>query len=290
MRNLARSGLPWLAPGILFLALIDLFPLAYALVISLYAWWLVRPSEIRFVGLQNYAGMLRDALLHHDTIVSATFMLGAVSVELVVGFALAVFFAQRTRIFDIIRPVLLLPLFITPVVSATMWRLMFHPDLGIVNYYLREIGVGSPPWLSHPALAMTALILLDAWRTIPFVFLVLHAGIISLPHELFEAALVDGATSWQTFRYLTLPLLRYIILVAVLIRAMDAFREFDIFYIVTAGGPGTATETLQMLNYRVFGYGRVGLASSLSTLTLVLVAIISLMLLRLMAREAPTSA
>ncbi len=285
MRGLARGGLPWLAPGIVFLALIDLFPLGYALAISLYSWWLVRPSEIRLVGLANYAGLLRDAVLRHDTMVSAVFMLGAVSIELVVGMALAVFFAQRTRVFAAVRPVILLPLFITPVVSATMWRLMFHPDLGIVNYYLRRIGIGGPAWLSDPALAMVAVILLDTWRAIPFMFLVLHAGIVSLPHELFEAAMVDGATKWHSFRYVTLPLLRYIIVVAVLIRAMDAFREFDIFYVVTSGGPGNATETIQMLNYRIFGYGRVGLASSLSTLTLVLVAIISLALLRSMARE-----
>jgi multiple sugar transport system permease protein len=285
MRGLARGGLPWLAPGIAFLALVDLFPLGYALAISLYSWWLVRPSEIRLVGLANYAGLVRDAVLRHDTMVSTMFMVGAVSVELVAGMALAVFFAQRTRVFAAVRPVVLLPLFITPVVSGTMWRLMFHPDLGIVNYYLRRIGIGGPAWLSDPALAMTAVILLDAWRAIPFMFLVLHAGIVSLPHELFEAAMVDGATKWQSFRHLTLPLLRYIIVVAVLIRAMDAFREFDIFYVLTSGGPGNATETIQMLNYRIFGYGRVGLASSLSTLTLVLVAIISLTLLRSMRRE-----
>ncbi|HXX36791.1 MAG TPA: sugar ABC transporter permease [bacterium] len=288
MRSLARGGLPWLTPGIVFLLLIDLFPLAYAVVISLYSWWLVRPSETHLVWLQNYLALARDPQLVHDTIVSATFMAGAVSLELIAGLLLAVVFAQRARIFDLVRPVILLPLFITPVVSGTMWRLMFHPDLGIVNYYLRRIGMEGPPWLSDPGLAMVALVLLDAWRTIPFMFLVLHAGIVSQPPEFFEAAMVDGASPWQMFWHITLPLLRYIMVVAVLIRAMDAFREFDIFYVLTSGGPGTATETIQMLNYRIFGFGRVGLASALSTLTLVLVAGMSLVLLRLLARESAT--
>ncbi len=286
MRNLTRGGLPWLAPGIFFLILIDFFPLAYALGISLYSWWLVRPSEIHFVGLQGYLSLLGDPALRHATVVSGVFMVGAVSIELVAGMALAVFFAERSRLFDFVRPVILLPLFITPVVSAAMWRVMFHPDLGIVNYYLRRVGVGSPPWLSDPTLAMAALILLDAWRTIPFMFLVIHAGILSLPQDLFHAAMVDGATKWQSFWYITLPMLRYIVLVAILIRAMDAFREFDIFYVVTSGGPGTATQTIQFLNYRVFGFGYVGQASDIATLTLVLVAVMSLCLLRLLPRAA----
>lgn len=262
-----------------------MFPLAYAVVIGSYSWWLVRPAATHFVGLGNYVDLIRDPQTAHDTAVSAIFMVGAVSLELVAGLFLAVVFAQRARIFSLVRPVILLPLFITPVVSGTMWRLMFHPDLGIVNYYLRQVGLAGPPWLSNAGLAMVALILLDAWRTIPFMFLVLHAGILSQPHEFYEAAMVDGAGAWQTFWHVTLPLLRYIMVVAVLIRAMDAFREFDIFYVLTGGGPGTATETIQMLDYRIFGFGHVGVASALSTLTLVLVAATSLILLRLLGRE-----
>ncbi len=285
-RQLTRGGLPWLAPGIAFLALIDLFPLAYAGGLSLYSWWIVRPASWRFVGLGNYVSLLADPAVWRATAVSTVFMGSAVLLEFVAGLGLAVFFASRSRVLDLLRPVILLPLFVTPVVSATMWRLMFHPDLGIVNYYLQRIGLGSPSWLGDTRLAMTALVLLDAWRTIPFMFLVLHAGIVSIPHELFESATVDGASPWQTLRYVTLPMLQYIMLVAILIRAMDAFREFDIIYVVTGGGPGTSTETLQLLNYRIFGFGHMGLASALAVLTLAIVAVMSLVLLRLLARRA----
>ncbi len=286
IRNATRGGLPWLAPGLIFLAAIDLFPLAYAVGFSLYSWWIAQPANLSFVGLQNYVTLLGDPAVRHATGVSAVFMVSAVLLEVLAGLGLALFFARQARLLDLVRPVILLPLFVTPVVSATMWRLMIHPDLGIVNYYLRRLGLGSPSWLGDPTLAMAAVVLLDAWRTIPFMFLVLHAGIISIPHELFEAARVDGAGRWHTLRYVTLPLLQYILLVAVLIRGMDAFREFDIIYVVTGGGPGTATETLQLLNYRIFGLGHMGLASALATLTLIIVVGVCLGLIRLMARRA----
>lgn len=284
MRAVTRGGLPWIAPGLAFLLLISLFPLAFAFGVSVFAWWIGRPAELSFVGLGNYVATLADPATQKSVAVSALFMAGAVSLEFLVGLGLALFFAQRARVFDLLRPLLLLPLFITPVVAATMWRLMIHPDLGIVNFYLRQLGIGSPSWLGDPTLAMVSIILLDAWRTIPFMFLVIHAGLISLPHDLFEAAMVDGASKWQSFRYITLPLLKYIMLVAVLIRGMDAFREFDIVFVVTGGGPGTATETLQLLNYRIFGLGHMGLASSLSTLTLLFVGVMSYALLRLLRR------
>lgn len=286
VRRLTRGGLAWIAPGVAFLILIDLFPLGYAAAFSLYSWWIAQPAKLTFVGLGNYQALLTDPAVRHATGVSAIFMAGAVLLEFLAGLGLALFFARRARVLNLVRPIILLPLFVTPVVSATMWRLMIHPDLGIANYYLQRIGLGSPSWLGDAKLAMAALVLLDAWRTIPFMFLVLHAGIISIPGELFESATVDGAGPWQTLVYVTLPLLQYIMLVAILIRGMDAFREFDIIYVVTGGGPGTSTETLQLLNYRIFGLGHVGLASALAALTLVFVIVVSLGLIRLMARRA----
>jgi len=175
---------------------------------------------------------------------------------------------------------LLLPLFVVPVVGATMWRVIFHPDMGPLNYYLNLAGLGRPPWLSDPTLALVSITLVDAWRTIPFMFLVMYAGLEVLPAELFEAASVDGASRWQAFRHITVPLLAYIMLVAVLIRGMDAFRELDIIFVLTGGGPGTATQVIQMLSYRVFGLGHMGLANALGMITLALVAVLCYLLMR----------
>src|SRR5262245_38600747 len=165
-----------------------------------------------------------------------------------------------------------------------MWRVIFHPELGVLNYYLARAGLGRPPWLSDPTLALVSITLVDAWRTIPFMFLVLYAGLQMLPPELYEAAAVDGASRFQAFRHVTVPLMTYISPVAVLIRGMDAFREFDIIFVLTGGGPGTATQTIQMLNYRVFGLGHMGLANAFGMVTLVLVALMSYVLMRAILR------
>jgi multiple sugar transport system permease protein len=168
-----------------------------------------------------------------------------------------------------------------------MWRVIFHPELGVLNYYLNLIGFGRPAWLGDPTLALVSITLVDAWRTIPFMFLVLYAGLEMQPAELYEAAAVDGASRWQSFRHITVPLLTYIMLVALLIRGMDAFREFDIIFVLTGGGPGTATQTIQMLNYQVFGLGHMGLANSFGMVTLALVALMCWVLMRTILRPPP---
>lgn len=268
----ARAGRGFLLPGLLFLFAIDLVPLLYSAWVSFFDWWLVRPRDIRFAGLANYLRLFADAEFWRAVTVTSLFTFGAVALEFLAGLGLALLFAQPFRFLRPIRVLLLLPLFVVPVVGATMWRVIFHPDVGVLNYYLGLMGLGQPAWLSDPHLALASIVLVDAWRTIPFMFLVIYAGLEVLPAELFEAAAVDGASTWQAFRHITLPLLTYIMLVAVLIRGMDAFREFDIIFVLTGGGPGTATQTIQMLNYREFGLGHMGRANAIGIVTLVLVA------------------
>jgi multiple sugar transport system permease protein len=276
----ARAGRGFLLPGLLFLFAIDLLPLLYSAWVSLYDWWLVRPRDIRFVGLGNYLRLAADPEAGRAVVVTTLFTVGTVVVEFLAGLGLALLFVQPFRFLRPLRVLLLLPLFVVPVVGATMWRVIFHPEIGVLNYYLGWLGLGQPAWLSDPTLALVSITLVDAWRTIPFMFLVLYAGLEVLPAELYEAAAVDGASRWQSFRYVTVPLLAYIMLVALLIRGMDAFREFDIIFVLTAGGPGTATQTIQMLNYRVFGLGHMGMANSIAIVTLVLVAALCLVLMR----------
>jgi multiple sugar transport system permease protein len=276
----ARGGRGFLLPGLLFLFAIDLVPLVYSAWLSLYDWWLLRPRSIQFIGLGNYVRLASDSELHRAVVVTGLFTAGSVALEFLVGLGLALLFSQPYRFLRPLRVLLLLPLFVVPVVGATMWRVIFHPDMGPLNYYLNLAGLGRPPWLSDPTLALVSIILVDAWRTIPFMFLVMYAGLEVLPAELFEAASVDGASRWQAFRHITVPLLAYIMLVAVLIRGMDAFRELDIIYVLTGGGPGTATQVVQMLSYRVFGLGHMGLANALGMITLALVAVLCYLLMR----------
>lgn len=280
----ARAGRWFLLPGLVFLFAIDLVPLIYSLWISFYEWWLLRPRNIRFVGLGNYLKLATDPEFGRAVVVTTLFTVGAVAVEFLAGLGLALLFAQPIRFLRPLRVLLLLPLFIVPVVGATMWRVIFHPELGVLNYYLNLAGFGRPAWLGDPTLALVSITLVDAWRTIPFMFLVLYAGLEMQPAELYEAAAVDGASRWQSFRHITVPLLTYIMLVAILIRGMDAFREFDIIFVLTGGGPGTATQTIQMLNYQVFGLGHMGLANSFGMVTLALVALMCWILMRTILR------
>ncbi len=275
----------FLVPGVIFLLVIDMVPLLYSLWVSLYEWWLVRPRDLRFVGLGNYLLLAADPAFRRSVFVTCILTFGAVVAEFLAGLALALLFAQPFKFLRPIRAIIMMPLFVVPVVGATMWRLILHPELGVLNYYLTLLGIGNPQWLSSPTLAMLALVLVDAWRTIPFMFLVIHAGLETLPGELYEAARVDGASWLQAFRFITVPLLAYIMLVAVLIRGMDIFREFDIIFVLTGGGPGTATETIQMLNYRVFGLGHMGQANAIGVITLILVALMCYLLIRAVLRS-----
>lgn len=251
-----------------------------------YDWWLVRPRDSRFVGLANYWRLAVDAELGRAVVVTSLFTAGAVLLEFLAGLGLALLFAQPFRFLRPLRVLLLLPLFVVPVVGATMWRVIFHPEVGVLNYYLDLVGLGRPPWLSDPTLALVSIAMVDAWRTIPFMFLVIYAGLEVLPAELFEAAAVDGASGWQAFRHITVPLLTYIMLLAVLIRGMDAFREFDIIFVLTGGGPGTATQTIQVLNYRLFGLGHMGQANALGIVTLIMVAVLCYLLMRATLRPS----
>ena len=276
----ARAGRWFLLPGLVFLFVIDLVPLGYSAWVSFYDWWLVRPRDIRFVGLANYSRLAGEAEFWRAVVVTSLFTFGAVLLEFLAGLGLALLFSQPFRFLRPLRVLLLLPLFVVPVVGATMWRVIFHPEIGVLNHYLELFGFGRPPWLSDPTLALVSIALVDAWRTIPFMFLVMYAGLEVLPAELFEAAAVDGASGWQAFRHITVPLLTYIMLLAVLIRGMDAFREFDIIFVLTGGGPGTATQTIQMLNYRLFGLGHMGQANAIGMVTLALVALLCFLLMR----------
>jgi len=273
-----RAGRWFLLPGLVFLFAIDLIPLAYSGWVSFYNWWLVRPRDVRFVGLANYARFADDPEFTRAVVVTTLFTVGAVLVEFLAGLGLALLFAQPIKFLRPIRVLLLLPLFVVPVVGATMWR------VGVLNYYLGAVGLGPLPWLSDPRLALVSITLVDAWRTIPFMFLVMYAGLEVLPAELFEAAAVDGASRWQSFRHITVPLLTYIMLLAILIRGMDAFREFDIIFVLTGGGPGTATQTIQILNYRAFGLGHMGEANAIGIVTLIIVAVMCFVLMRAILR------
>jgi multiple sugar transport system permease protein len=186
-----------------------------------------------------------------------------------------------------IRSMILLPMMCTNVVIGLTWRLLFNYQFGLINYYLTQLRLPAVEWLSAPNLAMASIIIVDVWNTTSFVALMLLAGLQSLPDEPFEAARIDGASSWQTFSYITLPLLRQSILVALLWRLIDTFRIFDVVYLLTAGGPARATETVSIYVY-TYGFKsfNLGYASSASYAMIFIMLVLAGLLARSIGRSA----
>lgn len=278
-RGERRQALLLAAPAAAALGLVALWPLLATAWLSLRRVLLVF-GEDRFVGLANYAFMLGDARFWAALANTAYFTAVAVTLELLLALPLALAL-QRTG--PMIRAAVLVPWVLPTVVAARLWSWLLDADLGLVN----RLWPGRPvAWLGTPALALNAAVLVDVWKTTPFVALILLAGLQAIPEELLKAARVDGASSLRVFRSVTLPLLRPAILLALLFRSLDAFRVFDAVFVLTAGGPGNATETLSLYAFKTFlRAGSLGYGSALSAVTFLCVAALGLLWLKLLSRR-----
>ena len=256
-----------MAPCVLMLVVITVYPFVSNLFNSLRDYHLMRPYATRFVWFQNYLDIFRNRDFWHSLGLSLYFVLIVVLVETILGFIIATFLAEDFRGRKIFRTIIMLPYFLTPVAFAFGWRMMYHPTIGVINYMLGKLGLPLVNWLADPSTAMFSMILVDVWQCTPFMMLILLAGITSLPIEPIEAAKVDGASAWQILWRVNLPALRPIFIVAVLFRLLDAFKTFDIFMTMTGGGPGDATEVLNLHAYLyTFRFLNIGYASTVATI------------------------
>lgn len=276
----------FISPAFIVIAVILIYPLGYSLWLSFHEWTLRGFRQgIPFVGLQNYRDLFSNPDFLNSLRITATFVILAVGIEFVLGMGLALLLNHDLRGKNFIRAMILLPMMCTNVVIGLTWRLLLNYEFGLVNYYLGVIGAGPFEWLSKPAVAFSAVILVDVWNTTSFVALLLLAGLQALPDEPFEAARIDGASAWQSFTNITLPLLRQTILVVLLWRMIDTFRIFDVIYLLTAGGPARATETVSIYVYRYgFQSFNLGYASAASYIMILIMLIIAAILARMMGR------
>ncbi len=273
-----------LAPTLLVLLALSIYPLIYAVRVSLQAG---RGASARW-SLENFArifsdGFFLDALLH--TLVYAA---AALTLEFLLGLGLAVLLNEQLRGRSLFRAALLIPMMLPPVVVGVVWRLVLNPNFGAVNGTLRSLGISteSLTWTASPRLAFLSVIAVDVWQWTPFVFLILLAGLQAIPQEPYEAARIDGSGPWQTFRFITLPLLKPAILIVLLLRTMDLLRVFDQIFILTEGGPGFATETISLYIYRAaFRFGDFGYAAAMSFVLLIITNSISLIYIRLLQKQ-----
>jgi ABC-type sugar transport system permease subunit len=275
-----RHGYLFVAPVFLFLCAIVVFPLGNAFWTSLQR---VRGLRSTFVGLANYTTVLNDGAFWHALWTSFLFTGIAVSLHMVLGLGLALLLNELRTARTALRIAFLTPWMVAPAVGATIWLWLLEPQFGVVNYLLRVAGIVDAPvaWLGEPALAFASIVVVDVWRGVPFVMLLMLAGLQTVPPEQYEAASMDGASAWQRFRFVTLPILRSLLFVATTLDVINTVRHYDIIGVMTAGGPAEATEVLPVLLYNTaFRANRFGEAAAIGVLLLLIVLALSTFYIR----------
>jgi multiple sugar transport system permease protein len=276
-RRLARL---LLTPALAVIALVAAYPIGYAIWLSLTEYSVRVPGKWRFVGFDNYTEAFGSSEFWESVKNTFIFTGLSVSLELAIGLGMALAMHAAFKGRGVLRTVVLVPWAVLTVVSAITWRTLFEPDLGLAPVILDKIGIaGNVVWLGQEGYAMAVMVLADVWKTAPFMALLLLAGLQVIPDDVYDAAKVDGATTWQRFRSITIPLLMPAILVALIFRTLDALRIFDLPYVLTGGSNGTTTLSLiahqELTTNRLIGYG-----SALAVLTFVIVMAVSFLYIR----------
>ena len=259
------------------------YPLVQAFILSFYNWQIGLPLEnAPYVGLDHYRRLIADPDVRESLWVTLRFAFWTITIEMVLGVALALLLEKPIRGASVFRTIFILPLMISPVVVGLIWRYLFDARIGWINYYLGYLGIEPQVWLGDADLAFFAIVFTDIWQWTPFIFIIVIAGLQALPSEVLEASRIDGANWWQQIFLVKLPMIRSILLIALLMRLIDVFRALEVMFIMTGGGPGRATELLSLHIYnRAFSTQQLGYASSIAVLLILLVTVLSLVILKL---------
>jgi multiple sugar transport system permease protein len=279
-RNYARTYWPFVVPAGVIVATVIVFPWIFTLYMSVHDWRVGSPTA--FAGLANYARLLTDERFGWSIVRTLYFTVLAVLFPMLLGIAAAVCFSRNFRFRGIARTIFIMPMMATPVAVALVWTMMFHPQLGVLNYLLTSMGLPPSSWSYDSSTVIPTLVLVETWQWTPLVMLIVLGGLASLPSDPYEAAKLDGASSWQMFRHISLPMVWPHIVVALVIRTIDALKAFDTIFVISNGGPGTSSETLNVLLYQeAFAYYDMGYASAIVVVFFVLILMISLVLFTL---------
>jgi multiple sugar transport system permease protein len=273
---------PWLAPLVAVLLALGVYPLLYAL-------WLTFQERSRvtrqfeFVGLKQWSAALSDPRMWDALWLTFTYTGVCLALQVALGMAIALLLDVDRRGYGVLRALMTLPLVVPPAVTGLMFLLMQDAQFGVLDYYLNTLGLIDPsrPILGTPSTALAGVMMADVWQWTPFMVLIFLAGLRALPKEPFEAAAIDGASAFQAFRHLTLPMLSRVIAVAVLIRSIDLFRIYDYVYVMTGGGPGTETETLSFYAGRLFTLANFPYAATLSLIVLIVLNVVAMLFIKL---------
>lgn len=278
-----RSYLLFVLPALVLIIAVIIFPWAYTVFMSLHDWQVASPRV--WVGLDNYGELIRD--LRFRAAIGRTFVYTALAVILpvVLGTIAAILFHQEFPLRGFFRGIFILPMIATPVAIALVWTMMFHPQLGVLNYLLTRVGLPPSLWVYSPDTVIPSLVLVETWQWTPLVMLIVLGGLAALPVEPLESAVVDGAGSWRIYRDIVLPMVLPFLMVAVVLRTVDALKAFDTIFAITQGGPGTASETINIYLYlQAFSFFRIGHASAVVVVFFMIVVACSLVLLMVRQR------
>jgi multiple sugar transport system permease protein len=276
-----RQALFYPAPAVIALFLIVVIPIGYNLYLA-FTKWTIGLGSPRFIGLDNFIEIFQDDRVWNGLMVMIYFSGLSLTLELVLGLLIALYFHRQFKGSEVVQAIYIFPFAATPVAVALIWRIMLNPEIGVMNYLLNSIGLPGSLWVSSAATVIPSLVLVDVWKWTPMITLIVLAGLKSLPQDPYEAARIDGANTLQIFWYITLPLIRPVLIAALMLRSLDNLKEFDTIYTITQGGPGIASETLYLYSYNVgFSFFKAGYGSALMVVVFLIVLVFNVVMNRM---------
>ncbi|MCZ7935132.1 sugar ABC transporter permease [Agrobacterium leguminum] len=282
--RLAPNYWPFVIPALVVISAVIVFPWVFTLWMSAHRWTL--GQEQSFIGFENYIRLASDARFWESLWHTLIYTVLSVVAPLFLGTLAALVFDAQFPLRGFLRGVFVMPMMATPVAIALVWTMMFHPQLGVLNYLLSFIHIGPLEWIYNQSTVIPSLVLVETWQWTPLVMLIVLGGLAAVPREPYESAEIDGANAWQKFRYLTMPMIAPFLMIAVIIRSIDAVKSFDIIYAMTQGGPGTASETINIYLYNTaFAYYDIGYGSAMAVVFFIIIVALSFVLLMVRQRS-----
>ncbi|CAN7385411.1 MULTISPECIES: carbohydrate ABC transporter permease [Rhizobium/Agrobacterium group] len=282
--RLAPNYWPFVIPALVVILAVIVFPWVFTLWMSAHRWTL--GQEQSFIGFENYIRLASDIRFWESLWHTLIYTVLSVVAPLILGTLAALVFDAQFPLRGFLRGVFVMPMMATPVAIALVWTMMFHPQLGVLNYLLSFIHIGPLEWIYNQSTVIPSLVLVETWQWTPLVMLIVLGGLAAVPREPYESAEIDGANAWQKFRYLTMPMIAPFLMIAVIIRSIDAVKSFDIIYAMTQGGPGTASETINIYLYNTaFAYYDIGYGSAMAVVFFIIIVALSFVLLMVRQRS-----
>ena len=278
-----RRYMLFIVPALAVMFAVIIFPWLFTFFMSVHDWRMGQAKT--FVGVDNYTKLLSDERFLSAVVRTLVYTVLSTVLPVVLGVLSALVFHRYFPFRGVLRAIFIMPMMATPVAVALVWTMMFHPQLGVLNYLLGLVGIPPSLWVFDQGTVIPSLVLVETWQWTPLVMLIVLGGLASLPTEPYESALIDGATAWQMFRRITFPLVLPFIMVATIIRTIDAVKSFDTIFVITLGGPGTASETINLYLYtQAFAFYQIGYASAMVVVFMVVIMALCLILLYLRQR------